>query len=144
MAGIETVQAYCGWHIAPSISQTIEAEGGGGRVLLLPSLHVTAVAEVRDESGSVVTGVKVRRNGVARGLWRRHELYEFDVTHGHDTMPDEVQEIIYDLDERPIGSAYVQVGQVRVATDKDGAPLGTGLTSGQKAILDRYKLPPRP
>lgn len=145
MAGIDAVQAYCGWHIAPSRSEAVRVEGDGGRVILLPSLHVTDATEVRDESGKVVTGWKVRENGVARGRWRCHELYEFDIVHGYDAMPGEVTDIIAELDGRgPGGGALVQVGQVRYATGSDGAPVGGSLTLAQKAILDRYKLPPRP
>lgn len=146
MAGIDAVRAYCGWHIAPSQSETLKVEGDGGRVLLLPSLHVTDCTAVRDESGAAVADFKVRENGVARGWWKCEELYAFDVTHGYSAMPAEVADIIADLDERGTSSpgALVQVGQVRYATGSDGAPLGGALTLGQMAVLDRYKLPPRP
>lgn len=145
MAGIDAVQAYCEWHIAPSRTETVRVEGDGGRVLLLPSLRVTDTTEVRDESGSVVTGWKVRENGVARGRWRCHELYEFDITHGYDEMPGEIADIIAELDGRgPGGGMVAQVGQVRYATDREGAPFGGSLTAAQRAVLDRYKLPPRP
>jgi hypothetical protein len=145
MAGIDTVKAYCGWHVAPSLSETVKVEGDGSRVLLLPSLHVTGVSEVRDEDNTVVTGWKVRENGVARGCWTPETLYSFDITHGYEEMPGEVAEIVADLDARSgSAGAFAQVGQVRYATGSDGAPIGGALTTAQKAVLDRYKLPPRP
>lgn len=144
MSGIDTVMAYCGWHVAPSLTETVEVEGMGSRVLLLPSLHVTDVTAVRDEDGTAVTDWKARKNGVVRGWWSCEELYELDIVHGYPAMPEEVQEVIDDLDSRPAGSAYVQVGQVRVATDSDGAPLGAALTAAQRSVLDRYKLPSSP
>ena len=73
------VRGYCGWHIAPSVTEEIKVEGDGGQVLLLPSLYVTAVASVTDEDGNTVTGWKWRRNGVLRGCWR--ENVEYTVTH---------------------------------------------------------------
>lgn len=149
MAGIDTVRAYCGWHIAPSRSETVSVEGGGARVLLLPSLHVTSTTEVRDESGTVLAGWKVRENGVARAgsceRWDCEVLYEFDLVHGYNEMPAEVQEIVNDLDGRSGGTGvYSQVGQVRYATGSDGAPIGSALTSYQRSVLDRYKLPAKP
>lgn len=141
MSGISAVVAYCGWHIAPSISETLQVEGDGGRVLLLPSLHVTNVTEVRDESGNVVTGWKARRNGVLRGCWKAEELYEVDVTHGYDAMPDEVEEIIAKLDAEGIGVGAVRVtvsGPFSQTYDLSSQPITV------RSVLDRYKLPPRP
>jgi len=40
------IRRYCGWHIAPSITETITLDGDGSRHLWLPSLHVTAVTAV--------------------------------------------------------------------------------------------------
>lgn len=145
MAALDLIQEYCGWHVAPSRAETVEAEGDGGRVLLLPSLHVTSVTAVRDESGVEVSDFKSRKNGVLRGCWRNEELYRVDIVHGFDAMPSEIEDILADLESRSTPSgALVQVGQVRYATASDGSPLGAHLTGAQKAILDRYKLPPRP
>ena len=38
------VRRYCGWHVAPSITETLRLDGYGGRVLTLPSKHITAIA----------------------------------------------------------------------------------------------------
>src|SRR4051812_23456089 len=42
------VQTYCGWHIAPSVTETLTLDGGGGNVLVLPSLYVTDVAAITE------------------------------------------------------------------------------------------------
>lgn len=144
-SGLAAVRSWCGWHIAPSATETLYVEGEGGRVMLLPSLHVSEVSEIRDESGTVVTGWKSRTNGILRGYWRCEEEYAVDLTHGYEEMPAEITEIVSDLDARSgSAGAFAQVGQVRYATGSDGAPIGASLTIAQKAILDRYKLPPRP
>ena len=142
MAGIDAVRSYCGWLIAPSTPATLKAEGDGGRVLLLPSLHITEVTEIRDEDGNAVTDAKVRENGVARRCWWANEvLYEFDVVHGYETMPPELQEIIDKLDAEGIGAAALRsktIGPFSESYDLASQPLSV------RAILDRYRLPPRP
>lgn len=40
------VRRYCGWHVAPSVAETLRLDGYGGRVLTLPSKHITAIASV--------------------------------------------------------------------------------------------------
>ena len=35
------VRAYCGWHIAPSLSETLVLDGTGARAFILPTLHLT-------------------------------------------------------------------------------------------------------
>jgi len=43
----EAVRQYCGWHIAPSITETVEKiEIGSQGIIMLPSLYVTDVASV--------------------------------------------------------------------------------------------------
>src|SRR5690349_17879952 len=83
------VRGYCGWHVAPSVTEEVTVEGDGGSVLLLPSLRVTAVASVIDEDGNAVTDWKVRRNGVLRraGGWRCGVEYTVTLTHGYDQPP---------------------------------------------------------
>lgn len=141
--GLAAVRLWCGWHIAPSKTETVKVEGEGGRVLLLPSLHVTSTTAVRDESGNAVTGWKVRENGIARGSWRCEELYEFDIVHGYAEIPTELLGIIADLDAGGVGSAKKSesAGPFSVtygSADLESQPLSV------RAIISRYKLPPRP
>lgn len=143
MAGIDAVRSYCGWQIAPSVSVTFKVEGDGGRVLLLPSLYITDVTEVRDEDGNVLpaSDYKVRENGIARGRWCREVLYEFDVTHGYAEMPPEVQQVIEHLDAGGLGAGVLRsntAGPFTQSYDLTGQPVTV------RAVLDRYKLPPRP
>lgn len=144
-AGLAAVRAWCGWHIAPSKTETVKVEGDGGRVLLLPSLHVTDVTEVRDEDAGAVTSYKWRENGVMRGWWRCENLYAVDITHGYDEMPAELVEVIALLDADGIGTRQV-AAETRgpfsrsyvTATDLDSQPLSI------RSIIGRYALPPRP
>jgi len=140
--GLAAVRAWCGWHIAPSKTETVKVEGGGGRVLLLPSLHVTNCTAVRDESGNAVTGWKVRENGIARGSWRDEELYEFDITHGYDQMPAELLGIVADLDSNGVG-AVVKSKAIGPFSESYGSDLALQPITTQ-AIVARYRIPPSP
>lgn len=142
-AAEEAVRSACGWHIAPSVTETVKVEGDGSRVLLLPTLHLTAVTEIRDEAGEVVSGYRIRENGIVRGrVWRNDELYSLDITHGYDAWPPELQEIIERLgDAAGTPGSIVQVGQVRYAVDPaTGAPIAGRLTALDQAVLERYRL----
>jgi len=135
------VTAYCGWHIAPSKTETLTLDGPGTRTLLLPSLHVTEITSVVNEGTELDTdaydwsdaGIVELRHG-----WfsRRLRGLTVTLTHGYDTMPADVAAVIAQIDGTGFGPQAVQVGQVRVET-------ASGIVTAS-SILDRYKLPPRP
>jgi len=148
------VRGYCGWHIAPSrggSSETFDAIAGN--VLLLKSLHVTAVASVT-ENGTAVdpadyswteAGVLTRRCW----SWATGPIV-VTYTHGHPDVPSEVAGVVRAVAQRafdnpgsrpraqagPFADSYSQVGF-------NQAP-ALALLDAEKEILDRYKLPPRP
>jgi hypothetical protein len=145
-----TVRAYVGWHLAPERSETLTLDGPGSSVLLLPTLRVTAITSITEDGSAVDPGDYewsssgvVRRNGYwspsLRGL-------EVSLTHGYAEMPLDVAGVIERLTTRVVEGAGVlaQVGQVSYAEGEDGLPVGGTLTSLDRAVLDRYKLPPRP
>lgn len=144
-AGLDAIRSWCGWHVAPSATETIEVEGDGGRVILLPSLHVTDVSEIRNEAGDVVSDYKWRRNGVVRGCWASEDLYAFDITHGYETMPTELQAIVDRIDADGVGA--------RQASSETSGPFSRGFGGSTdleaqplsvRAVIARYALPPRP
>lgn len=140
MQAQDEVRGFCGWHIAPSRTETVRVEGGGGRLLLLPSLHVTDVASVVDENGSEVTDFRWRRNGTLVGCWSDCLDYDVTFTHGHPQAPMDVSAAV-----QAIGSGDVALGVVK---SWNRGPFGESYSdsreSAVRATLDRYKLPPRP
>jgi hypothetical protein len=150
---LATVVAYCGWHIAPSVTEDVVLDGTTSTVLRLPTLHLTSLDTLT--IGGVVIDVDdpyavewseagyLRRSGGFGTLLRGVVV---GITHGYDAMPLDVQAVIDGLASRAVfpSSPYVQVGQVRVATDASGMPIGGTLTSVEQMTLDRYRLPPYP
>lgn len=131
------VRGFCGWHIAPSRTETVTVEGDGGAVLLLPSLHVTAVSEILDEDGDAVTDFKWRRSGVLRGgvRWAAGREYKVTFTHGHPAVPRDVEAAV-----QAIASMDPVRGILRSAGPFHYEPRQDALSS----TLHRYRLPPRP
>lgn len=90
------LERVLGWHVTPSKDETIKATMAPGAArdrLILPSRRVTAVTEVRDESGTIVptwilTG---ETEAILKGsYWCPDEIYEVDVTHGYNDLPKDL------------------------------------------------------
>lgn len=157
------VRAYCGWHIAPAEDTTLTLDGPGSSVLLLPSLHVTAVASVTErgilvdpsaytwsESGVVKRAAGSTWSGAWGGGWTDAlRGVEVAFTHGYDEWPLDVLAIVDRLASRAVegsasGGMLVQVGAVSYATGEDGLPVTGAIGALERSSLSRYKLPPRP
>lgn len=99
-AACEAVRRDARWHIAPPVTETVTVDSGGGTLLVLPTLRMTAVTEVRDVTGDapeVLTGWRkssagllYRSSGWPVGL----AAVEVDLTHGHDVCPPELLPVI--------------------------------------------------
>jgi hypothetical protein len=82
----EAVRAEAGWHIAPSVTETLTVDSDGGRILFLPTMLLTEVSEVRDVSGEtprVITGWRKSRTGmlIHPGGWPTgFEVIEVDLS----------------------------------------------------------------
>jgi hypothetical protein len=148
------VRAYCGWHIAPSRADVEETlRGDGGAPLLLRSLYVTAVASVVDDGTTLaLTDDYIwSQNGVIRraGYWGTGDVV-VTYTHGYDEPPAEVTAIVQAVAQRavnnPGSSVRRQVGQVSDTYSQTGfnQSIPLALLDAEKAILDHYRIPPRP
>lgn len=132
------IRAYCGWHIAPSITETITLDGKGGSILVLPSLRVTAITTVvADGVTLAASAYSWSQSGLVErvgGCWpRKLRSIAVTFTHGYAETPLEVRQFMKLLAESGAGSspiATAQVGQVRV-TYSEPSPLFS--------ILDPYR-----
>lgn len=135
------IRAEAGWHIAPTVTETVEVETGGGVVALLPSLHVVSVDEVRDLDGKVLDGWRVSKSsGVLRrtaGRWP--EAIEVDLTHGYAKCPPELLPVVAERAQR--GKAGI-VRQENIGARSLSLAQNDDPVSGE--VLARYALPPRP
>ncbi len=147
------VRSYCGWHIAPARTEDITVDGEGGTVQVLPSLHVTEVTAVVDDDATVdADDYTTRTYGVLErhyGNWGQRKIV-VSLTHGYTEAPAEVAGIVQSVAQRAVqnpGSLVrTQDGPFSDTYSQTGfnQSLPLALLDAEKAILDRYKLPPRP
>ena len=149
-AAQQSVRSYCGWHIAPNITQTLKLDSYGARTLLLPSMHVTNISSL------LVNGVEMKDSidWGAAGTVRLREGYfpdcpgavQVTLSHGFDAGEvADVTSLILKLAQRGstgpgvIGSQSTNGSSVTFIT-AGGAPLSIPLLQIEKNALEPYRL----
>lgn len=97
-AAVADVRAAAGWHIAPSVTETVTVESTGGRFLFIRTLHLTAVTAVRDVTNTPVDldGYRIHATDEFRaGILDRPYgwpcgVLEVDLTHGYTECPPDL------------------------------------------------------
>lgn len=141
----EAIRSETGWHIAPTATETLTLDSPGGSALMLPTLHLLEVTEVRDVSGHdpvVLTGWRKSTSGFLTlpcGYWPQGpQTVEVDVVHGYDACPLELLPVIA---RRTRDGLATSAGQVRLGSLSIGTTsVGTTITASDEAIIRRYSL----
>lgn len=158
-AATAIVRAYCGWHVSPSVEETITVKQQKPTVAafiltFLPSLHVTALTSVMVDGVEVVgftdndwteNGILLRADGAYYWPYSSNRIATIivEITHGWapEDVPDFVS-VVLALASRtqtsPQGGVVQQVGQVRYATQ--AADDSTPFLVSELAILDKYRI----
>ncbi len=143
------VRRFCGWHIAPNITETLHLDGHGGRGLELPTTHMTGLGAVSADGVDVSGDVAWSHTGVLwlkRGLWPDLPgAVEVEFSHGFapDEVPD-VQAVIATLAKRAaatpgnVSSQSVNGASVSFLA-ASGAPLSVPLLALEKETLAPYR-----
>lgn len=136
----ESVRDEAGWHIAPSVTETLTVRSRGGTALLLPTLRytITAVRDVTDASSPVaVTNYVDRGSGVLHRDygWATDHKYEVDLTHGYDACPPSLKPVI----ARRAQAIRTPGATMRLGSLSIGSDVGED-TPQDAAIIARYSL----
>lgn len=146
------VRSYCGWHIAPPATEDIEVSASNSPILVLPTLKLTAVTGVTEDGTAVTDQFTWTSAGVLSrtyGGWTSGPVV-VSVTHGYDPVPPEVTAVVQAVAQRavdnPGSKPRVQDGPFSDTFSQSGFNQSPALAllDAEKAILDRYRLPPRP
>lgn len=152
-AAEQMVRDYCGWHIAPVITQTIVLDGSGARSLFVPSLKVLNVTACKVRGLELdVTALEWSGDGFLRrdcGWPDRLRSIELTIEHGFEFAPG-VAEIVKEIASRAAsavgGRTRESAGGVNItnALVAPGVSGGVVLMEHEKAALDRYRIFGRP
>jgi hypothetical protein len=157
----EVIRDYCGWHIAPSISDVYEKLAIGSQgIIMLPSGYVTEVTSVTITSpaGDTVldpaTDYVWYRQGFIEAvspLWRygygapygsSPALATVEMTHGYDVVPLAVKAVAYELAQ---SASELSSGSVKAISSPGyriqwGPLSGVVINEGQIGRLSKYKI----
>lgn len=151
------VRRHCGWHIAPSYAETLVLDGPGGRVLSLPTMHMTALTSVTEDAVALVAYDLATRTGdyewselgsvqMTSGYWtERYRGLSVVFTHGYDAAPDVAQiimQVCANALSSPMGATREQaIGfAASWSSTAPGVSGGLSLLERDLAILDTYRL----
>lgn len=135
----EAVRDYCGWHIAPSVTEEVTVDGSGGSIQILPTLRLTGITTITND-GHVVVQPEWSRDGIVRGCWTgKFRGVVATITHGYDACPAEVFSVI-----REMIDAQSRVGVSQVTNGSHQVSFEVSPDTRQRRILDRYRLEPQP
>lgn len=135
---------YCGWHIAPVVTETVRLDSDGSELLRLPTLRLVSVASVTTKDESPVTGWEWSANGYLRkpgGFPRGLGAVTVTFEHGYDEAPAHLQLVLSVLEKS--ARAGGQVVQESLAGRSITLETASG-TVGAAAALSRYRLGPHP
>lgn len=146
-AALAAVRSYCGWHIAPSQSDTATVFSPDGARLFVQTLNLTAVTSVTQDGVAVdLDTVALERYGViGRTLgysFRCGLPVEVVFTHGYAELPADVKDVVLALAQRSISDTRGMVprtggaGASMVVMENYGSQLGVG----DKAKLAPYTI----
>lgn len=133
------IRAYCGWHIAPVVTETFTVVAPYGCALILPTLKLNAVTSIMEDGAEVaLSSVVVREAGI---IWRAAGWFRTPVVvvaeHGYDDFPLELADAMTRFGSTPRvpAGASVRVGNISVSGSS-----GSGLDTFSDAALDRYRI----
>jgi len=146
-----TVRGECGWHIAPEVTeQLVVPNGGGGPSVVLPTLRVVEVTEVRDRAtGAVLDGWDWSAAGVLTrpGGWPvGPRALLVSLVHGYPEAPAEVVGLVAELAaafrSAPAGARQEvrTVGGVTVNRSFTESGPTRGVLDAFGHVLDRYRV----
>lgn len=144
-AAVSAIRGYCGWHIAPSVTETISVDGPGGWLLSLPTLYLTAVQSVTN-GGTPLLNTTWSRKGTMRSpvyAWScMGNSVQVNLTHGYDEFPAEILAVARSMAAAGSGSVATKItsGPHSVDLTPEGIAGAFAMSDLHKQVLDRYRV----
>jgi hypothetical protein len=143
-AALALVRAHCGWHIAPSVSETVNVWSPDGCAVFLQTLNLTAITTIVQDSVTLASSSYIFETyGTVRTVPGSYfsKLTRLAVTfvHGYTELPDDVKNVVLGLAQRSISDTRGLVpgmGGQQVVVQSAGPQL----TDADKAKLAPYAI----
>lgn len=141
----DIVRAYCGWHIAPSRTDTAKIVGAPTNLpVLLPSMNVTAIVSVTDQGTLLDSTVyDFEPAGILRridgGCWASgYGSIDVVFVHGYADVPPAISRVVQSVaSQLPHGLSAKGAGPFTESYLND-------LSTLDRAVLSRYRIPVGP
>lgn len=150
-AAASAIRAAAGWHVAPSVTETIVVDCDGGAYLFIPTLWLDSVTAIRDSDGNTIAldDVQLAKTPRFRAgclyrsqSWPTLDTVELDIVHGFDACPPELL---------ALGAAMCQsISRDRSITQESEGPFSVAYSATSQTeleaspLLARYRIPSRP
>lgn len=160
-ASSSLIRGHCGWSISREVDVDLVLDGNGRGVLLLPTLKLEAAAVTVDErllvdgldyewsaAGMLRRLCHVWPDGYrSQGVWpRRFRSVGAVITHGHDPVPTEIQELCTVVAARVVTPAGASPGMKAETIGSYSYTAGASVPGSmileppELTILDRYQV----
>ncbi len=140
-ATVAEVRAFCGWHIAPEVTETLTLDGRGGYLFFLPTLRLVDVVSITND-GTLLEDPEWSSTGMVRNpyLWtRKFRAVVAEITHGYEEWPAELLAVMTEMastgTSEYAGVKAVTSGPHQVTFET------TSVSSASREVLGRYQLP---
>lgn len=135
-AAVASVRAYCGWHIAPEVTETLTVDGSGTSVQMLPTLRLVDLISITN-AGAVVADPEWSTSGMVRGCWTsRFRGVVAEMRHGYEEWPSDLVAVIAEM---VASGGQARVSQVTSRSHQVSFELDDA-AERQRQTLDRYRL----
>ena len=146
------IRRHVGWSITEETLTDLLVDGTGRRSIILPTLHLTAVASVEEDGVALTYDVDYTwtREGrlIRNGRWlHKARTVKTTYTHGYTTGAAELDDVkgvcldlAGDIYDNPTGLRSYTVGGASETYAGGSVDLGAGLTDTQRNDLAPYRL----
>lgn len=136
LSACAAVRSYCGWHVAPLVTETVTLDGRGRCSAFLPTLRLVDLVSITAD-GSAVGDPEWSSMGEVRGAYSsKLRGIVAEIVHGYEECPADVLKVLREMVAAADrgGVSSVTSGQHQVSFETSSPD------SRQRAILDGYRL----
>lgn len=137
-ATVADVRGFCGWHVAPEVTETLTVDGPGSGLLVLPTLRLVDVLSITDD-GAALTDPEWSVTGMVRAYcwtWKFRGVVA-EITHGFEQWPADLLAVMAEMASTTASLAGVKA----VTSGAHQVTFETSLRPSQRDVLGRYQLP---